>query len=500
MFNALFARSALVAQNLSADMKDALLAQIISGDVTIFFQDVADADNFASVAAEWIKNPPTKEKKFLFVLTVRPEDLRTPKWSSGCGFKFPGVIPKGAEAARDEYDTRLVALDNVRRLVTFLANYLGTSPTEVMELMIVYDGGAPAQDSNLSHAVHARDYLFDRRDLITGNPTDIGQLISGDEYRSLQKKFNGVVGFDQETQMFSIATEAATAPKLGLARQAMARTAILSGLDSFAAAVGVADNNKILRPLHEIFAELPNLDNPFDKRTVRAFALAPLTGLANIFAMDERGVLRDRLVRVFGQLFAWDNCAPAFWTKSPQAVNILKNQFNVDCDTEAVKYVLAQFALCKNLEYVVLVPTEVVKTDDYMTFLQKLYDFLRTKDFRSLPLLQQLWVQWNAVKGDKPQIIFDPAVGFLAHELEEQEFSPNCENALMDIRPVSIRVLEESLGWNRDVFCMQETSEPTLFYAALDFKPGQFPVFCAQTDELLSTGCHPHPSEAAASA
>jgi hypothetical protein len=120
MFNTLFDRSALVAQNLSADMKDALVAQILSGIVTIFLQDVADADNFASVAAEWIKNPPTKEKKFLFVLIVRTEDLRAPKWFPGCGFKFPGAISKGAEAARDEYDTRLVALDNVRRLVTFL--------------------------------------------------------------------------------------------------------------------------------------------------------------------------------------------------------------------------------------------------------------------------------------------------------------------------------------------------------------------------------------------
>ena len=481
MFNSFFGLSALVAQPES---------------VTIFLEDTADADNFMSVAAEWRKNPPTKEKKLIFVLTVRPEDLKTPKWFPGCGFKFPGVIPKGVEAARDEYDTRLVALDNVRRLVTFLANYLGISPAEVRELMIVYSGGAPEQNSNLAHAVHARDYLFDRRDLITGKESDIGQLVSGAEYLSLQKKFNGVVGFDPEAQMYSVTTEA---PELCLARQAMARTAILSGLNSFAAAVGVADMNEILRPLHEIFAELPNQDDPFDKRTVRAFALAPLTGLANLFAMDERGVLHDRLVRVFGQLFAWDNCAPAFWTKSPQAVNILNNQFNVDCDTDATSYVLAQLKLCRNLEYVVLVPTEVVKTDDNLKLLQEKHDFLRTKDFRGLPPLEQLWVQWNEAKGNKAQIIFDPTVVFLARELEEQESRPNCENALMDIRPVSIRVLEESLGWNRDVFCMQETSEPTLFYAALDFKPGKFSVFCAQTDELLSSGCHPPPSEASAS-
>jgi hypothetical protein len=466
---------------------------LLSGNTTVFFQDVADADNFASVAAEWIKNPPTKEKKFLFVLTVRPENLRTPKWFPDCGFKFPGVIPKGAEATRDEYDTRLVALDNVRRLVTFMGNYLGIPPTEVMELMIVYSGGAPEQESNLAHTVHARDFSFDRRDLITGNLSDIGQLISGDEYLSLQKKFNGVVGSDPETQIYSITTEDA---ELGLARQAMARTAILSGLNSFAAAVGVADMNKILRPLKEIFAELPNLDNPFDKRTVEAFALAPLTGLANLFVMDEHDVLCDRLVRVFGQLFAWDNCAPKFWTKSPQAVNILKNQFNVDCDTKAVLDVLEQFKRCTNLKSVVLVPTEVVKTDDYLKFLQEKHDSLRTKEFSGLPLLEQLWVQWNEVKGNKAQIIFDPAVVFLAHELKKHDC---CENALMDIRPVSIRVLEESLEWNRDVFCMQETSEPTKIYAGLDFKPGMFQVFCAQTDELLSSRCYPLLSETSAS-
>jgi hypothetical protein len=65
---------------------------------------------------------------------------------------------------------------------------------EAHEIVRVYDGGWPAQSSNLGHALHARDFLFDRKDLVTHDMSDLGQLITGAEYSALQKHFNAEVG------------------------------------------------------------------------------------------------------------------------------------------------------------------------------------------------------------------------------------------------------------------------------------------------------------------
>ena len=427
-------------------LKQGLNPSLVERACAIFLQDVADADNFASVAAYIDRfGAPTPKRPIHFVLTQRPEDLSLPKFHAGCAFRFPGVIPRASERTRDAYDTQLVAEDAARRLVTFLHRELGVGASigHALELVRVYDGGCPERSSNLSHLVHARDFLFDRKDLLTGDEENIGELIDGDEYLQLQIRLNGEVAL-HPTEGYVASSEP---PEMRSRRQELARAHINKALDHFTRAAGAT----ALRPLADLLAWLADED----PRNIVAFALAPLTGLANLFAIDERGILRDRLVRVFGQLFAWDNCAPHFWTRSPQAVNILKNQFNVDCDTDAVEYVLKQFGLCRKLEHVVLVPTEVLKTSEQLAFHQELDERLRTQDFNSLPPLQRLWRQWNSIKGDKAQIIFDPAVIFLAHRLECEGSHLAQTNSLMDM--ASVRFVQHDgaeFGWDRPVFQM----------------------------------------------
>lgn len=447
--------------------------------VVVAFQDLPDSDNLMSLDAINEEYPPTEENPRHFVVAIRPENLRTAKWFSGCGFKFPGVVPKDDEAARDVYDTQLVALDNVRRLVTFHARCQNITLQKAWKLYRIYNGEAPKQESNMSHAVHVQDYLFDRKDLITGNQSDIGQLVNDDEYKALQKEINGYVGFNEVTKEYSITTES---PELGFARQKAAREIILSGLTLFADAVGVKVEH-LLRPLSELFPELPNPDDPEDHRETIAYVLAPPTGFKKALE-NER--FRARLSKVYGQLFAWDNLAPHFWRKSPKPANILMNQFNVDCDTNATAKVLRLLNRCPRLQHVALVPTEVLKTDENLAWLQKIFDSLREQDFSSLRPLQQLWVQWCAVKG-KVQIIFDPAVNFLANNVETTSCTIR-ENPLMDMRPVSFHATERVVPWNRPVFCMQETKEKTKFYAALDFKPDMFANYCTWLNAQLSKG------------
>jgi hypothetical protein len=412
---------------------------------SIFFQDVADADNFASVAAyiERYGNP-TPTRPIHFVLTQRPEDLSLPKFHAGSVIRFPGVIPRPSDRTRDAYDTQLVAEDAARRLVTFMHRELGlgASLLHTLELIRVYDGGCPTASSNLSHLVHSRDFLFDRKDLLTGDDADIGALVDGDEYLQLQAQLNGEVVV-HPTEGYVVASEP---PEIRSRRQELIRSHISKALDHFARSSGKTP----LRPLSDLLSWLAEDSNP-----IVAFVLAPLTGLSNLFAMDKGGILHSRLARVFGQLFAWDNCAPHFWTRSPVAANILKNQFNVDCDTRAVEHVLEQLGLCSKLGSVVLVPTEVLKSTDQLTFLQELDERLRTQDFKSLPPLQRLWRQWNSIKGDKAQAIFDPAVIFLAHRLECEGPKLAQTNSLMDMASVRFVIHDGAeFGWDRPVFRM----------------------------------------------
>lgn len=409
-----------------------------------FLQDVADADNFASIAA-YIKcvGHPTKARPLHFVLVQRADNFRWPKFHPGCGFKFPGPVSSGREEPCPE-DSLLTALHGAARLREFLK--LLKVP---LDYVFIYDGGLTDEHSNLSNLVHASDYLL--RNLISGDTT------SPEDYISLQSKLNGEV-FINEAKTYDFSMEPI---ELKAARQKRTREHIQTQLDSYA-----VEKATLLRPLSDLLEWLAEED---PRSFIVAFALAPLTGLANLFAMDKRGILRDRLVGVFGQLFAWDNCAPHFWTRSPEGVNILKNQFNVDCDTKAVKSVLEQLEQCINLILLVLVPTEAIKDPLLESFLNGLHRELKAIPFKELRPIEQLWFQWNSIKGGKAQVIFDPMVIYLWHCLSQIDIDQKdlTANELFDMKPASVSIpgKQKVFGWNRDVFRLKLTEsdspEPT---------------------------------------
>jgi hypothetical protein len=381
----------------------------------IVFQDVADADNFASVAA-YIDcfGHPTKARPLHFVLIQRADNFRYPKFHPGCGFSFPGAVSSGREEPCPE-DSLLAAQHGAARLREFLTD-LGVS----LDYVFIYDGGLTDEHSNLSNLVHARDFLL--RDLISGNTT------SPEDYIRLQSVLNGKVSINETTKKYDFSEESC---ELKDARQERTREYIKKQLAPY-------EKVTLLRPLSDLLKWLTEED---PRSFIVAFALAPLTGLANLFAMDERGILRARLVRVFGQLFAWDNCAPHFWTRFPQAVNILKNQFNVDCHTKAVKFVLEQLELCKNL-LCVFVPTEAIKDPRLESFLNGHHQKLKAISFEKLRPVEKLWFQWNSIKGDKAQAIFDPLVFYLWHCLNQIDIDQDdsTANELFEMKPASVSI------------------------------------------------------------
>jgi hypothetical protein len=460
-----------------SDMSPDVSPDVLQGPVTVFLQDVADSDNRASFVAYlefWteLNGKPTPQNPILFILALRGENLQVPKYDGKT--TFPGVKPRcPAEAHCDVADSLLVAVDAARRIIMWLSVYLDVSLEKAAECIRIYNGGRPKLNPNLAHPIHAQDCFFDRKDLVPdGLSEDLGVQVSSDEYRSIVDQVNGKIGVAANAR-YSIADEDR---QLAFARQDRARRAIFSGVRQFADAINVAPEN-ILLPLHTIFRELPEPSNKNDQRVIYMFALGPLTGLRNLCLLDIDEVLRKRLRGLFGQLFAWKNL-------SPEAKNILPNQFNVDCDTDAVEFVLVEIRTWKKTK-VYLVPTEVLKTDEYIAFLQKLHESLCAQQFDDLTSLQRAWRHWNEIKGGKAQCIFDPAVVFLAKSIKDAGYAPNGVNSLMDMLPVEIFVPTDDYNYDRPIYCMRETRGSTNIYAASRVKPEMFDAFCNMTRDLL---------------
>jgi hypothetical protein len=98
----------------------------------------------------------------------------------------------------------------------------------------------------------------------------------------------------------------------------------------------------------------------------------------------------------------------------------LKNQFNVDCDTDAVTYILQELDTCEKLENITWIPSEMLKSPEHMTSITHILKEIKTKVNKSP--LDKLWEQWCNIKGGA-QTIFDPSVIFYAHEKEyEKEY------------------------------------------------------------------------------
>ena len=455
---------------LGSDMSGGTLTpdeSLASKKIYIFFQDVADADNFMSVVA-FIKlyGYPTVDNPIHFVLTQRPENLGVPKAYADGPIKSElwNVDDKRLGPDVPE-DALLVAEDGARRFIMFMhKNYkIGETLKEAYEIIRVYDGGLPIRSSNMSHVAHKRDYLFDRADLLDP-PREIGTIITANEYFTLERQYNmdGPKKY-KETEQKEYDYKADTQKTV---RQANLRTAINVGLILFKEQVGKTTN--LLRPLEELISLINTKQRSLGGIGMRstipvvAFLLAPLTGFANLFRIDNGRVLQSYLTHVYGQLFAWDVAVrakldhegkpevdaktqkqvmdPETYTINPNGVNIFRNQFNIDCDTDSFDYVGKQLETCRKLTKILWVPTEMLKGGENNQFYSSLYNAekglldhdvlnkiavsasLKEKIEENIFLkklvktpLMKLWSQWSGIK-TAGQPIFDPSVIFVAHD------------------------------------------------------------------------------------
>jgi hypothetical protein len=434
--------------------------------IYIFFQDVADADNFMSVVA-FIKlyGYPTVDNPIHFVLTQRPENLGIPKAYNG-GPINAKLLREDEHGLDNPEDALLVAEDGARRFIMFMHKHynIGKDLKDAYDLIRVYDGGLPSMSSNLSHLSHKRDYFFDRADLLPRKGT-LGEIITADEYFTLEREYNmdgDTIYKETEQKEYDYKNDNSID-----ARRANIRYAINKALIPFKRVVGRSD--PLLRPLTELTSLIEKTNKSLNPvLPVVAFILAPLTGFANMFQIEKGKVLKQYLTNVYGQLFAWDNGAPQFYRFKADSVNILKNQFNVDCDTNAVEYILNELNTCEKLENITWIPSEMLKSPEHMTSITHIRTEIK-KTVNKSPL-EKLWEQWCDIKGPL-QTIFDPSVIFYAYEKEYGKSTPMIKgidkikyiqhNGQLFTATPNAFFKQLPMKWNRTVYQITEEEKDT---------------------------------------
>jgi hypothetical protein len=373
----------------------------------IFFQDVSDADNLLSIVAHIRKYGfPTLLNPLIIVLARRTANFADPHWTQFKDGAFPGLHTKSWETINPE-DTALLAENDARHIIEFLHYTQGVGATlaEAAKIIQIYDSGNPSTISPMSNLIHASQFIFSER----------GRVRSITEYNTLLKDLQGDVQMTEgpDEKLFYNPEKDIDGRN---ARQKRIRDFITDKNEKFKKDAGGISS--CIRPLKELGEMLAK-----DTRYIVAYLLAPATGFANLF-LDKNGgaSLRDRLIAVFGQLLAFDNCAPEFYRISKASMNIFRNQFNVGCDISALLQLFKEFLRCCQLKLILTLPTEIVKNLSELH--TQLYTTLKATNVDTLSPLEQLYVQWCGIKGGRPEIIFDPAVVFIAFGLTDVETIP----------------------------------------------------------------------------
>jgi hypothetical protein len=373
----------------------------------IFFQDVSDADNLLSIVAHIRKYGfPTLLNPLIIVLARRTVNFADPHYTLCKDGAFPGVHTKSWETI-DPKDTALLAENDARHIIEFLHYTQGVGATlaEAAKIIQIYDSGNPSTISPMSNLIHASQFIFCEK----------GRVRSITEYNTLLKDLQGNVQMTEgpDGKLFYDPEKDIDGRN---ARQKRIRDFITDKNEKFKKDAGGISS--CIRPLKDLGDMLAK-----DTRYIVTYLLAPATGFANLF-LDENGgaSLRDRLIAVFGQLLAFDNCAPEFYRISKASMNIFRNQFNVGCDISALLQLFKEFLRCCQLKLILTLPTEIVKNLSELH--TQLYTTLKATNVDALSPLEQLYVQWCGIKGGRPEIIFDPAVVFIAFGLTDVETIP----------------------------------------------------------------------------
>lgn len=311
-------------------------------DTVLVFVDAPDPDNPAAVAAiakhisGTALSKRRKQSHLHVILTGRRVNLKTAKASA--------ILSKN-ELVRQPWETSIdthaqrILEDAAARFETYLTNCH-------ISVFTIYDGGV-APLAPLSDRFHEWDFLFDRKDLCSGNKEDMGTIVSCDEYHTLVDKFNGLSEQERENQILSV-----------------------------------------LR--HFDFTSLSDLRDEIKRSRgeIVIFLGGPATGLTRLFS-GEGEELRERVSSVYGM----------FGALQPGQGTLLTNQFNVACDVEAASEFLINNIFPRAEKY--MITTETCKHTNLIVSAEDLSERNVKAYFVDLQKL------WESTHNGRPQPMFD---------------------------------------------------------------------------------------------
>ena len=306
----------------------------------LLFIDAPDPDNPAAACALW-KQLLKQQGHLHVVLTGRPVDLRTAKRFKE-GVSISSQFPRQAwETSVQEHAEQLLE-DSAARIATYLQK------CGVPSTAFTVFNGMIAREAPLSDAAHDWDFLFDRKDLITGRKEDEGEILEPEEYAVLVKRYNSLSGKEREDCFLSLLRRYPLTP----------------------------------------LAELCSLLNRPWCGNVQVFLGGPATALVEVFGQQSH--LPEKVSRFYGMFGALNPGG---------SETLLPNQFNVACDLPAAKRAFVEDLFPTVDKY--LVTTETSKQAVLMPSANEMAE-------RGInPYIVKLHRLWESTHQKKPQPLFD---------------------------------------------------------------------------------------------
>lgn len=306
----------------------------------LLFIDAPDPDNPAAACALW-KLVLRQRGHLHVVLTGRPVNLRTAK-------RFKEGVSISSQFRRQAWETSVQ--DHAERLLQDSAVRIATylQKCGVPSAAFTIYNGSIARKAPLSDAAHDWDFLFDRKDLITGMEEDKGEMLEPEEYTALVTNYNSLSGEERERSFLSLLRQYPLSP----------------------------------------LARLCSLLNRPWCGNVQVFLGGPATALVGVFG--RQSYLPRKVSQFYGMFGALNPGGSA---------TLLPNQFNVACDLPAAKIVFVEDLFPTVEKY--LVTTETCK----QAMLVPSANEMAEKGIN--PYIVKLHRLWESTHQKKPQPLFD---------------------------------------------------------------------------------------------
>ena len=307
-------------------------SRIVKGPTFLLFIDAPDPDNPAAALA-LLKHQLSDPHSCLHViLTGRPVDFNTEKYHTS------SYERRSSESYVLEHSERLLE-DSAARISIYLEK------CTVRNQVKIYNGGI-APTAPLSDSVHDWDFLFDRKDLLTHNDSDVGEVLSPAEYQKLVNKYNAMTK----------------------GRRAKEFLSILRHFD--------------LIPLETLKNEISGKHC----ERIDLYIGGPVTAVPHLFDCKALRMKVNSLYGMFGAL-------------EPGKGTLLKNQFNVACDIDSACQVFMEDMFPKSEKF--LVTTETCKQKPLVISSSDL------QQYGAFPHITKLQLLWESTHSYKEQPLFD---------------------------------------------------------------------------------------------